>query len=413
MFKKFIAFICIFVLIINFNLIVIADDYDEIEESLNEEEIEEVVAKSSDVPIINSRSAVIFDRKSKEIIYGKAENERRKMASTTKILTSLVILEKANLNDVVIVSKKAAGIGGSRLGLSTGDKITVKDLLYGLMLCSGNDAAVALAEYVGESVEGFQEIMNKKASELGLKDTHFVTPHGLDAEEHYTTAYELALITDYALNMDEFRKIVGTKYYTISINGNPKNIHNTNELLGVLNGVYGVKTGFTNGANRCLVTAVKRENLDIICVVLGADTKKYRTSDSVKLIEYAFNNYEIVNLTEIAEKEFVNWKIKEDRKIEVNKGKKEMSNIIIDLENVKYYPIKHGEMNNIKVQIECEKHLEAPIYKDQVVGFLSLKIDGKEILNRKIIIENDNIKKTCADYFVELLKSYNRLLTTS
>ena len=132
--------------------------------------------------------------------------------------------------------------------------------------------------------------MNKKAMCIGLKNSHFTSPHGLDAPEHYTTAYELALLTDYALKNNDFCNIVGTKSYNVTINGYSKSINNSNELLGYLDGVYGVKTGFTNGANRCLVTSIKRSNKDIICIVLGADTKKDRTKDSVKLINYAFNN---------------------------------------------------------------------------------------------------------------------------
>ena len=193
------------------------------------------------------------------------------MASTTKIMTTIVILEKADLNETVTVSAKAGGTGGSRLGLKRGDKASVRDLLYGLMLRSGNDAAVALAEHVGGSVKGFAELMNEKAIELGLTNTHFVTPHGLDDANHYTTALELAKLTDYAMDNETFAKIVGTKSTTIYINNQSRQINNTNELLGVLNGVVGVKTGFTNNAGRCLVTETKRNNMDIITIVLGAD----------------------------------------------------------------------------------------------------------------------------------------------
>ena len=136
----------------------------------------------------------------------------------------------------------------------------------------------------------------------------FESPHGLDSDGHYTTAYELALLSDYALKNKTFLQIVGTYNYTISINGHPKSLTNTNELLGNLNGVYGIKTGFTNGANRCLVTACKRNDMDIICVVLGCDTKKLRTSDSIKLIEYTFSNFEYVNIQEKIDTELENWK---------------------------------------------------------------------------------------------------------
>ena len=160
---------------------------------------------------INSRSAVVIDRNTNTILYGKNENEKRKMASTTKIMTATIIIENCNLNDIVTISKKSASTGGSRLGLKTGDKVSVKDLLYGLMMRSGNDSAVALAEYCSGSVSNFAEKMNLKAAELGLTNTHFETPHGLDSNEHYTTSYELAILTNYALNNPTFRKIVGRK----------------------------------------------------------------------------------------------------------------------------------------------------------------------------------------------------------
>ena len=255
---------------------------------------------------LNARSCVVLDRNSKKIIFGKNEYNRVKMASTTKIMTATVIIENCDLSQTVTVSKKAAGTGGSRLGLKTGDKITIRDLLYGLLLCSGNDAAISLAETAAGSVQEFSNMMNNKAKELGLNNSHFESPHGLDSDNHYTTAYELALLADYALKNSTFRNIVGTKNYTITINGYPKNITNTNELLGSLDGVYGVKTGFTNGANRCLVTSCKRGEMDIICVVLGCDTKNFRTQDSIKLINYTFENFEYLDIKNLIDKEFEN-----------------------------------------------------------------------------------------------------------
>lgn len=225
-------------------------------------------SNNSDVSDINARSCIVLDRISKKILYGKNEFNKVKMASTTKIMTATVIIENCDLSQTVTVSKKAASTGGSRLGLKTNDKITIKDLLYGLLLCSGNDAAVALAETAGGDISGFSEMMNNKAKKLGLKNTNFESPHGLDSDGHYTTAYELAILSDYALKNKTFSQIVGTKNYTVTINGYPKALSNTNELLGSLNGVYGIKTGFTNGANRCLVTSCKRNDMDIICVVL-------------------------------------------------------------------------------------------------------------------------------------------------
>ena len=408
--KKIKILLIIFIILFNISLPTFADD-EEIEiENIDVGEIIQTSTDATNMPVINSRAAVIYDRTSGAVIYGKNEDTVKKMASTTKIMTAVIVLENGNLSDVVEVSKKAAGTGGSRLGLTAGAKITVNDLLYGLMLCSGNDAAVALAQHIGGSVQGFAELMNKKVEELGLKNTHFVTPHGLDEEEHYTTAYELAKITDYALNIDKFAEIVRTKNYTVTINGYSKTLGNTNELLGNLNGVYGVKTGFTNGANRCLVTAIKRDNLDIICVVLGADTKKNRTQDSIKLIEYAFKNYQLIDLNGIIEKEFVNWKLENMHAVEIIKGKKQYANLIIDIHDVSYYPVNKNDIDKIAVTIETEKTINAPVNENQVLGKLTLKIGEKEVKQIDIICENDINKKTYVDYFMGLISNYTKYL---
>ena len=265
--KIYKIFICLFFIILLSFSPVLADD-ENFEYLSDLSTIQSSNSENITEPTINSRAAIVYERSSGKILYGKEENEKRKMASTTKIMTAIVVLENTNLDDIVTISSKAAGTGGSRLGLHKDDKISIQDLLYGLLLCSGNDAAVALAEHAGGNLPNSANMMNSKATSLGLSSTHFVTPHGLDDDNHYTTAYELALITNYALKNDVFANLVETKTYTISINNHPKTLSNTNELLGNLEGVYGVKTGFTNGANRWLVTAVKRDNMDIICIVL-------------------------------------------------------------------------------------------------------------------------------------------------
>lgn len=404
------ASIIVIIIMFAFNHPCFADEnMEELDFTWNE--FQNIIKASSEMhtePKINSRVAVIFDRASGDIIYGKEENKKYKMASTTKIMTAIVVLENSKLTDVVEISKKAANTGGSRLGLKLDDKITVNDLLYGLMLCSGNDAAVALAEYVGGSMQGFAEMMNKKAEELKLTSTHFVTPHGLDQDEHYTTALELARIADYALKNKKFKEIVGTKEYTVTINGKAKKISNTNELLGNLNGVYGIKTGFTNGANRCLVTGIKRDNLDIICVVLGADTKKYRTQDSIKLIEYAFSNYEIVNLKEKIEEEYNNWKLY--NKIEVVKGEKKYLETILQENNIQNKAIKKDEINDIKVLILGVKKIEAGVSKNKKIGQLNIKIHDKNIYSLDILAKNEIKRKKPNFYFKELILNYARKL---
>lgn len=404
--KKVLYILVIFMLIFNMIGIVYADD--ELEEFLENEELNESISvsnESTDEPIINSRIGVIYDRKSGRVIWGKNENKRSAMASTTKIMTCIIVLENANLNDEITVSIKAATTGGSRLGLKKNDKITVNDLLYGLMLRSGNDAAVALAEHVGGDKEGFAKLMNDKAKRLGLKDTHFVTPHGLDDPEHYTTAYELAKIADYALKNEKFAKIVGTKECTISINGYSKQLSNTNELLGYMQGVNGVKTGFTNNAGRCLVTSVNRNKFEIITVVLGADTKKIRTSDSIKLIEYAYKNYTNINIEDIVKEKFDKWKSMNEKRIQIEKGKYE--SVKLELEEVKnkIIPVKNDDIDNTDIEINCLYYLIAPVEKGRVVGNLKIILNGEVIEVVDIVNKEELEKKNRFDYFFEFLKS--------
>ena len=361
-------------------------------------------SNSKEEPKINSRSAVVYDRKSKKVIWGKKENERRPMASTTKIMTAIVVLENANLDDTVIVSKKAAGTGGSRLGLKTGDKITINNLLYGLLLVSGNDAAVALAEHVSGSVESFAEKMNQKAEEMNLEDTHFIVPHGLDMENHYTTALELAEMADYAMNNKKFAEIVATKVKTINISGRSKSLINTNELLGNLEGINGVKTGFTNGANRCLVTSVSRNGMNVIAVVLGADTKKDRTRDSVEIIEYAYKNYTIYNLEELIKDNYEDWKNINEKRIEVIRGKNKILTTKLDKLDNYNIPIKKQDIDNLKVEIFALKEIEAPIYVDDYIGKIIVYNDEEKLYELCIRSDVDIARLTFFDYFYNLLK---------
>lgn len=400
--KKIFYSILIFLLILlNFST-VCADDVDN--EVDFEDTIEVTASNVSELPKTNSRRYIVYDRISKSMIIGKNEDVKSAMASTTKIMTTIVILEKADLNEKVTVSAKAGGTGGSRLGLKRGDKASVRDLLYGLMLRSGNDAAVALAEHVGGSVKGFAELMNEKAIELGLTNTHFVTPHGLDDANHYTTALELAKLTDYAMDNETFAKIVGTKSTTIYINNQSRQINNTNELLGVLNGVVGVKTGFTNNAGRCLVTETKRNNMDIITIVLGADTKKDRTKDSVNLIEYTFSKYKMYNLEEQIIEEFNKWKNINEKRILITKGKQ--SNPKLALGAIEKAIIPICDDDKIEYSINVLTEVEAPVEQWNVMGTLTVKLNGEILENIDIVNVNEVQKRDWKDYFKIVLNTY-------
>lgn len=368
-----------------------------------DEAVEE--AEKTQEPSILSRYAIIYDRASGRVLWGKDENTPVPMASTTKIMTAIVMLEQIGterLSEEIIVDKQAANTGGSRLGLHTGDKITYNDLLYGLMLCSGNDAAVQIAISTSGSVENFAELMNKKAIELGLENTHFVTPHGLDRENHYTTALELAKITDYALENKKIAEVVATKQYTVTINGYSKNISNTNELLGYLDGVNGVKTGYTSKAGRCLVTCTNRDGFEIITVVLGADTKKIRTQDSIKLIEYAFKEYQLVDVEGLVNTEYENWCNINKRRITVYKGTIKRPEIYVEEEKYKLYPLKQDEI--LEVESEANVKFEAPLPANTEVGKLSVKV-GDNIIDEIPIKTTEEVqRKNAFIYFVEIMQ---------
>ena len=407
--KKFFLKLIFFTILISlFPVFVLADD-EILEEIIPVNTLNEKVSLSTlGAPTINARHAIIYDRNSKEAIYSKNISEKCKMASTTKIMTAIVVIENTNLTDLVEVSSKASSTGGSRLGLSKLDKITVEHLLYGLMLKSGNDAAVALAENTGGNVKNFVSMMNSKAKTLGLLNTKFVTPHGLDNENHYTTALDLAILADYALKNDIFSKIVKTKNYTVLINNNTKNISNTNELLGNFDGIYGVKTGFTNGANRCLVTACKRGNLDFICIVLGCDTKKDRTKDTIKLLSYAFNNFTLINLKDIAMNKFNTWKISHQNSFFINKGKSQILNLYLDENDIPFSNIalENTKKEKIDYEISFNSYYKAPLKKNTQIGILALYIDGREYYSIKILNSNEIANKNTFDYTFYIFKNY-------
>ena len=392
-----VIYIVLTIFMILSNYIVLADDEDEeyIDNIVQENEKKEIEETASEYsrPTINSRKYVIYDRLSGRCIYGKDENKQTAMASTTKIMTILIVLEHCKLTDVVTMDKKAAKTGGSRLGLSEGDKVTVNDLLYGLMLRSGNDAAVALAIHTAGSVEKFAQLMNDKAKELGLKNTHFVTPHGLDNPEHYTTAFELAKLTDYALKNEKVLEIVKTRTTTININGYNRQISNTNELLGNVEGVYGVKTGFTNNAGRCLVTAVKRGDMDLIIVVIGADTRKDRAKDSMKLIEYAYKKYRVVNVEEMINKEFKMWKQINENRIYIYKG---ITSIETKIDDIKVKKIATDEIP--KIEINAVTYLEAPVEKDIRIGSVTVKLGNEVIEEIGIKVEKKVERRNVFEY---------------
>lgn len=254
-------------------------------------------AEAIGAPAVSAQSAVLIEAESGNIICAKNADQRLPMASTTKIMTALTALELSSPEQIICVDARAVGVEGSSIYLTEGEQLTLEQLLYALLLESANDAAVAIAIGISGSVEAFAAEMNRIAAELGLKDTHFVNPHGLDDEEHYTTAYELALLTQHALKNDLLRTIVSTRKTTIPHAGTDgvRLLINHNKLLRLYEGCIGVKTGFTKRSGRCLVSAAQKDGVTLIAVTLNAPDD---WNDHTEMFDYGFSCYESVLLCE-------------------------------------------------------------------------------------------------------------------
>ncbi len=237
---------------------------------------------------ISAVSAILIEADSGTVIYEKNADEQRAMASTTKIMTAILTIEAGDLDREFVADSYAIRVEGTSMGLQEGDRVSRRDLLYGILLPSGNDAANAAAVDVGGSIGGFVEMMNAKAEELGLQSTHFVTPSGLDADGHYTTARDLANLTSYAMKNDIFREIVCCSSAQVEF-GNPpylRTLYNSNKMLTRYDGAIGVKTGFTDNARRCLVSAAERDGVTLIAVTLNAGDD---WNDHTKMLDYGFS----------------------------------------------------------------------------------------------------------------------------
>lgn len=316
----------------------------------------------------SAKAAVVMDVKTGRVLYSKNADQKLPMASTTKVMTVLVAIESGRLNEKVTVSKKAAHTEGSSIYLRENERITIEELLYGIMLRSGNDAATAVAEHIGGSTEGFAKLMNEKAQQIGALNTHFTNPHGLDNPEHYTTAYDLALITSYALRNPKFAEIVSTKRKTIS--GPPdvewdRSMMNKNKMLWQYQGGDGVKTGFTKKAGRCLVSSATRDNWQLCSVVLNCGPM---WEESSKLLDYAFGNYsqqQVVNSDEIYQK------------LRVAAGQKD----IVGVKPVKdfYIPLSKEEQDKVVLIPSLKFNNKAPIYKGTNAGEIRIFVGEKQV----------------------------------
>lgn len=347
---------------------------------------------------ISSPSAIVIDSINGRVLYEKNGYEKRNIASLTKILTAIVTLENVKLDEVVTIKTRSSSIGGSTVGMSKGDEITVKALMYGMLMCSGNDCAYALAEYVGGDIETFAKLMTEKAKEIGAKDSNFKNPHGLDVEGHYSTAYDMALITRYALNNQVINEIVGTESTTIQFGKTVKTFSNTNRLLRTYSNADGVKTGFTNGANRCLIASATKDELRVIAVVLGSETTDIRFNDAKTLLEYALSNYSVKDISQN-----MNWYIN----IPIYKGKEEKYEEYITREMKA--ALTDEEYEKIYVKQTLLPVIYAPMSKGYVLGQIDMYIDNEKIYSEEILLKKNVEKKEPFDYVKEAVKNMFKL----
>ncbi len=336
---------------------------------------------------IESEAAVVIDYETGRVLYEKNATQKMKMASLTKIMTSILLVEHCPLNEMIEVPKGVVNIGGTTVGLKAGDTVSANSLLYGMLLPSGNDCAYTAGIHLGGSVEGFAQMMNEKAQELGLTDTHFANPHGLDDENHYTTALSMAKIARYALNNKTLNEIVKTKQATINFGSFTKTLNNTNALLNSYEFADGIKTGFTNGANRCLAASATKDGKRFIAIVLGAQTTQIRFQEAKLLLEECFNRYTMTDISS-----YLHFYIN----IPVIKGN--IASYEKSITDTLVYPLQEGEFDKIYVRQDTLSKLEAPIPFETNLGTIQVTIDDEIIYEKTLFLDQTITKKTMLDY---------------
>lgn len=362
-----------------------------------------VFATDNTTPNVDAQSAILMDYKTGRILFAKNENEPLAMASTTKIMTAILAIENGNLEDTVKVSKNATKAPPVKMFLKENEEIKLKELLYALMLQSSNDAAVAIAEHISKDVETFCNAMTNKAKEIGAKDTVFRTPNGLDSLDHHSTAYDMALITRYALNNKEFMDIINTKQVSFKTNLSSYNITNKNRLLSEFNGANGVKTGYTGKAGHCFVGSATQNDMTLISVVLasgwGQKGKDQKWIDTKNILNYGFKNFSYEKI--LSKEDYL-------ETISIKKGTKD--NISLYYENDISLPISKDEKENISIKLDYIKTLEAPVQKDQKVGVANIYINDN-LVSQVNILTNENVnKKTFSSYINQIIKNWVNIL---
>jgi len=340
-------------------------------------------------PRLGAGSAIVMDWETGEILYTKDAYSRRDPASTTKVLTALIVLERARLADQVKISPRAANTPGSSMHIRAGEVYSVHDLLHGLLLRSGNDAAAALAEHVAGSVEAFAVLMNEKARALGAKNSHFENPHGLTSAQHYSTAYDLAVITSHALRDERFAGIVAQRQRPLTYEnlGRQVMLHNTNALLSSLPGADGVKTGTTAAAGKCLIASATRDEQKLVAVVLRAGN---RFGEAATLLNWAFDNFRLAHLGRQGE-------VVVSAPVRLGRVRQVPAELARDLPLV--LPRKAPAVPRLEVHIDPQ--VQAPVRRGQVVGKAVVR-DGSEVrLASDLVASRDVPRRRWIDWLLQ------------
>ncbi len=319
----------------------------------------------------NNTAEIVMEINSNRVLHQKNAKDKKFMASTTKILTAITIIENCDVNEIVTVTEKSVGVEGSSIYLVPGEKLSVKDLLYGLMLRSGNDCAETLAIHCSDSIKEFADLMNKTAKRIGANDSNFVNPHGLHDDNHYTTAYDLALISCYAMKNEIFREIVGKKSVIIphTMRDYSRKLINKNKLLLNVEGATGIKTGYTKKAGRCLVGSVIRNGMELISVVLNCQPMFERTAE---LFNNCFNRYKNYTIVE------------SDNIIGFIKNKNSNEKYPLVIKNDVILPLTNDEYNDIRIVYDYDEITNNPKENFEEVGLIKIYVQNKLIFEEKI-----------------------------
>ena len=345
------------------------------------------------------KSAILIEASSGKILYEKNAHERMAPASMTKMMSMLLVMEKIDRgelkwSDIVTVSENASGMGGSQILLETGEQMSVEDLFKGVAVASGNDAVVALAEHIAGTEENFVKMMNDKVKELGLKDTSFKNPHGLDTANHYSSAHDMAMIAlELSKHPDVFKYTSIYEDYLRKDTDRKIWLVNTNKLVRFYDGVDGMKTGYTEGAGYCLTATAKKNGMRLIAVAMGETDSKTRNSEVTNMLNYGFSTYYTENV--ITTKTNIG-------KIEVDKGKQKYATVI-PMENASIINEKSAEKKKATYEVQLDK-VTAPVKKGDKVGTLTLKENGKETMTIGLTIKEDISKANFLELYLRYLK---------